>query len=445
MQGMASRDPRGTDRPSGHVVALRRSFSVGIAILILFGGTFGVWAGLSTLSGAVVATGQFMVDSNVKKVQHPTGGIVGELRVREGDVVRQGDLIVKLDETVTKANLDVIRKQLDELHARLGRLEAERDGIDQVAFDEALAERMNDPAVAKLTNGERRLFEARREARDGQRAQLTKRIQQARNEIEGLRAQMKSREQQAIFIQQELEGVRDLYEKKLVQINRLSQLERAAADLVGQRGQIIASIAQSEGKISETELQILQIDTDMRAEVMRDLRETQGRVAELQERRVAAEDQLRRVDIRAPADGIVHQMNVFTVGGVVTPADPLMLIVPKNEGLVLEAKVLPQDIDQIAIGQKAVVRVHAFNQRTTPEITGAISRIGADVTKDPQTQMTYYTIRVALPPEEVVKLGSGKLIAGMQADVYVQTADRSPFEYFVKPLTDQMSKMFRER
>jgi HlyD family secretion protein len=417
---------------------------LGFGIIVLFGGTIGLWAATSTLSGAVVSGGQFVVDTNVKKVQHPTGGIVGELRVQEGDLVKAGDLLIKLDETVTKANLQIVSKQLDELWARQARLEAERDGAENLIVPEEFGVRVSEPAVKKLLASEQTLFDARRSAREGQKSQLRKRIAQLGNEIDGLKAQAASKVREASLISDELKGVRELYAKNLVQLSRLSALEREAASLEGQRGQIVAGMAQSEGKISETNLQIIQVDEEMRAEVMKDLRENQAKVSELVERKVAAEDQLKRIDIRSPSDGYVHQLAVHTVGGVISPAEPAMLIVPSHDTLDLEAKVMPQDIDQLVIGQHANVRVHAANARTTPELDGTLSRISADVTKDQQTGASYYTIRVAIPPEELKKLGHLKLVAGMQAEVFVQTHERTPFEYMIKPLKDQFARTFRE-
>jgi HlyD family secretion protein len=429
---------------SVHQKALRRSALTGLSLIALFSGTIGLWAATSTLSGAVMAGGQFVVDTNVKKVQHPTGGVVGELRVREGDRVSEGDLLIRLDETVTRANLQMVTKQLDELAARQSRLEAERDGRARMEWPEEFADRRADPAVVKLWESERTLFDARRTAREGQKSQLQKRIAQLRDEIVGLKAQQTSKVRESAIIENELKGVRELYAKNLVQLTRLSALEREAANLEGQRGQLIAGVAQAEGKIAETALQIIQIDEEMRAEVMKEMREIQGRVAEYTERRVAAEDQLKRVDIRSPSAGYVHQLAVHTVGGVISPAEPAMLIVPVNESLKLTAKVMPQDIDQLSIGQHANVRVHASNQRTTPELNGTVTRISADVSTDEQSGTTYYTISVALPAAEIAKLGGVKLQAGMQAEVFVQTHDRTPLQYFIKPLQDQFARAFRE-
>ncbi|QFU18202.1 HlyD family type I secretion periplasmic adaptor subunit [Microvirga thermotolerans] len=431
-------------KPSVHEKALRQATIAGSAMIALFAGTIGLWAATSTLSGAVVAGGQFVVDTSVKKVQHATGGIVGELKVKEGDRVAAGDLLIRLDETVTRANLQLVVKQLDEFIARRARLEAERDGASAVKDPEEFAGRLDEPGVKTIMASERTLFEARRSAREAQKDQLRKRIAQSQDEITGFRAQQEAKAREAELIKDELKGVRELYQKNLVQLPRLNALERDAASIEGQRGQLIAAIAQAEGRIAETSLQIIQVDEEMRAEALKELREIQGRIAEYTERRVAAEDQLKRTDIRAPSAGFVHQLNVHTIGGVISPAEPVMLIVPTNDKLELEAKVMPNEIDQVKIGQKATVRVHASNQRTVPELHGTVSRVSADVSRDQQTGMTYYTIRVDLPPEEIRRLENLKLIAGMQAEVFVEVNQRTPFEYFFKPMEEQIARAFRE-
>jgi HlyD family secretion protein len=424
---------------------LRRLTLVGGAGVALFAGTVGVWAVATTLSGAVVASGQFVVDGNVKKVQHQTGGIVGELKVKEGDRVEQDQVLIRLDDTLTRSNLQIVTKQLDEFAARRGRLQAERDRKSTIVLAPELSARQNEPEVVGLIAAEQSLFEARRSARDGQKAQLLKRVSQLRDEITGLRAQQVARDRQAVLIEEELTGVRGLYEKNLVAITRKTALEREAANLDGQKGQLIASVAQAEGRIAETELQIIQIDEVLREDVMKELREIQSRSAELTERRVAAEDQLKRVEIKAPSAGFVHQLAVHTVGGVITPAEPAMLIVPAEDGLQLEARINPPDIDQITLGRPTQVKLHAFNQRTTPELMGQVSRISADTSRDQQTGATFYTIRITIPAEEYVRLAPHRVSAGMQAEAFVQTEDRTPLQYIDKPLRDQIAKAFRER
>jgi HlyD family secretion protein len=426
--------------------ASRRARLAGYAVLVVFAGTVGVWGAGASISGAVIAPGQFVVENNVKKVQHQQGGIVGELLVSEGRPVREGDLLIRLDDTLARANLQIITRQLDQFAARSARLEAERDQAIAVVVPPDLATRgTSDPEVAALIAAETRLFAIRAAARKGQRAQLNKRISQSRSEIDGLMEQRSAKASEAEMIKRELTGVRDLYSRNLVQITRLSALEREAASLTGQRGQLTAQIAQVEGRIAETELQILQLVDDLRAEAMRDLREIQGRTGELLERRVAAEDQLKRMDIRAPATGVVHHMQVHTVGGVITPAEPTMLIVPTGDLLHLEVRVAPQDYDQVSVGQRASIRLHAFNQRTTPELSGAVTRLSPDITREPQTGLTYYTVRIGVPLIELDRIAPLQLSAGMQADVYLQTGDRTPISYLMKPVKDQFAKAFRER
>ncbi|HYF53143.1 MAG TPA: HlyD family type I secretion periplasmic adaptor subunit [Salinarimonas sp.] len=424
--------------------SIRRHVVGGIAIVgvLVFG--VGGWAATAQLAGAVIAPGTVVVDTNVKKVQHPTGGIVSELLVREGQVVQAGDVVVRLDDTITRANLGVVRKSLDELEARQARLEAERDGLGEIAFPGELLTRMDHPDVARAVGGERRLLELRRTSRAGQTMQLRERIGQLREEIQGMSMQLAAKARESELIAIELDGVRDLYRKNLVTLQRVTALERDAARITGERGQLTAAQAQAKGRISEIELQILNIDNELRSEVARELRDVQAKIVELVERRVAAEDGLKRVDIRAPQTGAVHQLAVHTVGGVVTPGEALMLIVPRSDELTVEARVMPQDIDQVRVGQAAVLRLSAFNQRTTPEIGGEVSRVSADISTDQRTGMSFYTIRVALPPAELAKLGGLKLAPGMPVEAFVRTGDRTALTYFTKPLMDGINRAFRE-
>lgn len=416
---------------------------LGIVLVLVVG--LGGWASTVLISGALIAPGQIVVESNVKKVQHPTGGVVGEVRARDGDLVKAGDIVVRLDDTVTKANLAIVTKNLDAAQARAARLQAEQRGVDRIEFPQSLLERANDPDVKLLLSAETKLFDVRVNGRAGQKAQLRERITQLNEEIAGLSAQEKAKDQEIALVQNELTGVRELYDKRLVQISRLTQLERDSARLNGERAQYIASRAQAKGKITETELQIIQVDKDVVSEVSKDLRETNDKIGELIERKVAAEDQLRRIDIRAPQDGMVLQSNVHTVGGVVTAGDALMLIVPQADDLQVEAKVNPVDIDKLQIGQKTLLRLSAFNQRTTPELNGLVSRVSPDVTTDQRTGQSYYTIRVTMPAEEIARLGDVKMIPGMPVEAFVQTGDRTMLSYLMKPLHDQLMRAFREK
>ena len=424
--------------------SMRRQILGGIAVIGLLGGGVGGWASTTSLAGAVIAPGQIVVDSNVKKVQHPTGGIVGEIRVKDGSHVKEGDLLMKLDETVTRANLAVLTTQIDELEARQARLGAERDGFNAIQFPATLTARAIVPGVAAAMAGERGLFEARRTAIGGQKAQLTEKLAQLRNQIRGLEAQIASKQAQSVLIKKELGGVEQLFKQQLVPLQRLTVLQREAARLEGEEGLYISTIAKTKGQITETELQIISLDDTMRKEVATELREAQGKIGELTERKVAAEDQLKRVDIRAPQSGIVHQMTAHTVGGVVTPAEPIMLIVPQADELVVEAKVSPQDIDQVRVSQRVKLRFTALHQATTPELTAQVSRVAADLSKDQQTGATYYIARVTLPPSELAKLGGKDLLPGMPVEAYIQTGDRTALSYLFKPLENQIARAFRE-
>jgi len=422
----------------------RHMIAVVVVVVILVGGVGG-WAATTQLSGALIAQGSIVVDSNVKKVQHPTGGVVGKLNVRDGDHVKAGDIVVQLDDTVTRANLAIVTKGLDEFGARKARLEAERDGAEAISFPADVLARANEAPVANALANERKLFELRRTARVGQKAQLQQRVLQLGDEIRGLEAQQNAKSREITLIERELEGVRELWKKNLIPINRLTALERESARIEGERAQLIASVAQAKGKVVETQLQIIQIDQDLSSEVAKDMREVDGKIGEFVERKVTAEDQLKRIDIRAPQDGTVLQSTVHTVGGVITAGDPIMLIVPAADSLIVEAKVNPQDVDQLQIGQSAMLRFSSFNQQTTPEISGKVARISADTTIDQRTGQSYYTIRIAMPNDEVSRLGEVRLIPGMPVEAFVQTGERTVFSYLVKPLSDQLMRAFREK
>ena len=425
--------------------SMRRHLVAAIVVTsILIIGVAG-WGATAVISGAVVASGSLVVDSNVKKVQHLTGGIVGELRVRDGDRVRAGDIVVRLDETVTRANLAIITKGLDELMARKARLESERDGLDTIVFPAQLLAGTGDPDRAAAMDSERKLFNLRRTARNGQKAQLQERIAQLQEEIVGLTAQQTSKIREIALIERELAGVRELWKQNLVQLTRLTALEREAARLDGEHGQLIAAAAQARGKITETSLQILQIDQDIASDVAKELREVDGKIGEFIERKVAAEDQLKRIDIRAPQDGTVFQLTVHTVGGVITAGDPIMLIVPEADNLSVEVRVNPQDIDRLQLNQKAILRFTAFNVRTTPEIEGTVTRISADTSTDQRTGQSYYTVRIAMAADQIERLGDVKLLPGMPVEAFVQTGERTMFSYLMKPLHDQFVRAFREK
>jgi HlyD family secretion protein len=431
-------------RAESPLASIRRYTIAGIVVVLILTCGVGVWATTTEISGALIAPGTVVVESNTKKVQHPTGGVVGELLVRDGDRVKAGDLLVRLDDTVTRANLAIVAKTLTELQARKARLSAERDRSEAIHFPDELTRQADDPEIGQVLAAEKKLFDLRRSARAGQKSQLQERINQANEEIVGFGAQKVSKDKEIDFINHELTGVRDLFQKNLVPITRLSQLEREGTRLDGERGQLTASIAQAKGKIAELQLQIIQVDQDLSSEVAKEMREIDAKIGEFVERKVSALDQLKRTDIRAPQNGTVFQSTVHTVGGVIPAGEPIMLIVPDADKLTVEAKINPQDIDKVQFGQSAALRFSAFNMRTTPEIFGTVNQISADITTDQRTSQSYYTIRVAMTANEVARLGDVKLVPGMPVEAFVKTGDRTVMSYLMKPLSDQINRAFRE-
>lgn len=426
------------------VIRKRLRLGLSICIFTIFG--LGGFAAAYEIAGAVVTGGYVVVDGSAKRVQHPTGGVVGEIPVKDGMAVGKGQVVLRLDETVTRSNLMLVLKQLDELEVRQLRLRAERDGRNDFDLPASLASRVGEAEFAETLAAEHRLFTSRLTARSGLKAQLRERIAQLEQEIGGLTIQSEAKAREIGFVRHELEGSKRLWEKNLYPVTKYTAIQRDAARLEGERGQLIAQAAQARGKISEIALQMEQIDQDLQAEVMRDLRELQGRLAELGERKVAAEDQLKRVELKAPQAGVVHQLTVHTVGGVVQAGETIMQIVPQEEELVVEVKLSPADIDMVHVGQVAFVKFSALNQRTTPEIEGTVERISADLSRD-QSQPTqaFYTVRIALTKAGAARLHGVVLVPGMPAEVHLTTGYRTMLSYLVKPLSDQLARAFRER
>lgn len=424
--------------------SLRRHLLVGFIIAGLLIGGVGGWSAIASISSAVIASGKVVVESNSKLVQHAEGGIVGEIAVRDGDRVEAGDLLVRLDGTATKANLAIITKQMNALETRRTRLIAERDRNRELVFPEHLRKQAQVNSDFDLLEGERRLFEARWVTLSGQREQLQERITQTRDEIAGLTSQRNAKAREVELTLKELEIIRGLKEKKLIPITQYMALERESAKAQGEHGQLIAEIARTEGRISETQLQVLQLDKEFREGVLGELRGVETELAELAERRVAALDQLRRLEIQAPQSGVVHQLAIHTRGGVITPGQALMQIIPQDDTLIVEARVAPGDIDQIQVGQEAVVHFTAFNQRTTPQLNATLFSVAADLTEDERSGENFFLARLRLSEEEQARLGALQLTPGMPADIFIQTGARTALSYLVKPFEDQLSRAFRE-
>jgi HlyD family secretion protein len=365
--------------------------------------------------------------------------------VKNGSQVKAGDLLIRLDDTLTRTNSQMISKQLDQLEMREARLKAERDDASEIKIPQELSRRASEPNVDEIIHGEDSLFRSRRTSLDGQVAQLKERMGQLADEARGIAAQMAAKSREIKLITDELGGLAGLEAKQLVTTSKIAALKREKARLEGELGQYEAGLAQTNGRKTEVSLQIARLDQDMKTDVVKELREAQTKIAELTERKIAAEDQLRRVDIRAPQDGTVHQLSVFTVGGVVEPGEPIMLIVPQNDRLLVEARIKPSDIDQVHTGRQARLRFGTFDQQTTPQIGAEVVGISPDLSRDPATGETYFTARMAIPESEHKKLGSNTLQPGMPVEVHITTQDRTALSYLVKPIADQVNRSFRER
>lgn len=424
--------------------AVRRLTLMALTMIVLLVGVLGGLAATIHLQGAVIASGNLVVDSYVKPVQHQRGGTVGTVFVKNGDNVEAGQTLVHLDDTQTRSNLAIITKRLNELSARHARLVAERDGIPEIVFPSEMVAKRKEMEIAAVLDGEQRLFHDRQSSRLGRKAQLEERIRQLAKQAEGLQAQQDGKRQAIAIIEKELGSLQPLLEQGIIPATRVYSLQRDAADLTGELGSFIASAAEVSGKIAETRLQIIQVDDDQRTEVSDQLRQADSEIGEFSERLVAAQDELDHIDIRAPQKGIVHQLTVHAAGAVVAPGEAIMQIVPNTDVLTPELKLSPQDIDQVAIGQPVTLRFSAFSQRTTPELNGEIVRVSADLTTDQRTGQSYYSIRISVPETEWQRLGKLVPLAGMPVEAFVQTGERTALAYLTKPLTDQVFRAFRE-
>jgi HlyD family secretion protein len=433
-----------TKKRSRRRSTIRSHLLAGVAAVALLGAGMGGWAATTELTGAVIAPGVVVVDSDVKKVQHPVGGIISELLVHDGDRVKAGQVVVRLDDTQARSTLAIQTKRLDELMTRQAREEAERDGAERIVFPEELVKRSAEPELAELIAAQERLFAIRRDAREGQKKQLTERIAQLRQGVTGFEAQEAAKTDEIEWIHKELDGVMKLYEKNLVQFTRVVALQRDLARAEGDRGQFVASIAESKNKIAEIELQIIQIDEDLRAEVGKDLAKIRAEIAETTEQEISAADAFARIDIAAPQDGTVHELAVHTVGGVVAAGETLMSIVPSGDTLDVEAKIPPASIDQVHVGQKVALKFTSFNQGTTPEIEGTVTVVSADLIQDPKTNEHYFGVRVAIPQQRIKELQLA-VIPGMPVEAFIRTDVRSMVAYLMKPLSDQIDRAFRKR
>jgi HlyD family secretion protein len=424
--------------------SLRRFQVIGFLSVMIMVGVVGSWSVLTELNGAVIAPATIMVESYSKKVQHKEGGIVGEIRVKDGDRVENGQALVFLDNTETKSELAIIDGLLDEALAKRARLEAQRDRSPVITFPDEILARASEPALAAIMAGQTKLFDARLQAIIGKKEQLNQQIGQLTEQIGGLDSQKSAKEKQLSLISAELTDLKDLQSKGLVPVSRVLAMDRETARLDGERGELVASKASAEARIAEVKLQILQIDEEDLSQTLTDLREIEGKVAELKERKLAVASRLERMVIKAPITGDVYQLAVHTIGGVIGPGEPIMLIVPEADDLILQAQVMPQDIDQVRPGQIAHIRFPSFNSRLTPEVEAEVTQISADTSRTDPNSAPFYSVRLMISAKELMKLGNNKLKPGMPAEAFIQTEAQTPLTYFLKPLTDQFAYALRE-
>ena len=425
---------------------MSRPMMIGLLALGILVGGFGGWATLTEISGAIVASGQIEVDQNRQVVQHPDGGVVKDIYVEEGDAVSVGDVLISLDPSIEESELSIIQVQVFELMARRGRLTAERDGIGAITFDPRLIERAKtDAGIAELMQGQENLFQARVASNAKQIEQLTKRKSQIANQIDGIVAQRAAVATQLDLIEQELADQQKLLDRGLAQASRVLALQRSQAELSGDVGDLIAKQAESEGRITELDIQIEGLETTRREDAISRLRDQQYRTLELEERAGALIEKLMRMDIRAPVSGIVYGLSVFTPRSVIRPADPVMFLIPQDRPLVITVQVPPIDIDQVYVGQNAVLRFSALDQRTTPELFGKVTKVSPDAFQDDASRMSYYRAEILLNEGETDRLPANvTLIPGMPVEAFIRTQDRTPLAYLIKPLADYFAKAFRE-
>ena len=420
--------------------------ATGVIALVLLVGGVGGWSALAELAGAVIASGELRKESNRQVVQHPEGGIVAEILVKDGDDVAAGDVLLRLDETRPRAELAIIDVQLDEAMTTIARLTAERDGNHNMPLPTELRDRVNgDADLALVVNGQRKLFQARLESIQAERAQLSSRIEQIEERIEGSAQQIEALGLQSALIVEEITAQQALFDKGLATAAPLSALKRESARLEGETAGLKAAIAEAESEIAATRVALLQLDGDRREEAIDGLRSFHAEVAELKQQRIAIADQLARMDVRAPRSGIVHALAVHARESVIQPAEPLLYIVPEDEALIVAVEVTPNEIDSVHLGQEVDVRFPAFNARTTPSISGYVQTISADRRVDDQSGESFYAVEISLDePALDAAIDKAELLPGMPVEAYLRTEMRTPISYLTKPLTDQIARAMRE-
>ncbi len=418
---------------------------VGLASVALLVGVFGLWGIFTEIAGAIVASGRVEVRSNRQVVEHPDGGVVGKFEVKDGDQVKAGDLLVQIDDTFLTSEMAIVENQLYEVMARIARLTAERDGRDALdAQDELIKEAQRVPEIDAVLEGQRRLFQARRDTIATEKQMLEKSIHQTRNQITGTEAQLKALREQTELIKAEIADQVTLKDKGLSRESQVKALKREESRLAGEIGQLEAEAARLANQVTQAEVESLRLDTTRRQEAIKELRDSSAQQAELQERRLSLREQLARMDIRAPMDGIVYDSKIFTVGSVIRPANPIMYIIPQDEPLIITVQVPTNHVDQLYIGQPVSLHFSAFSQRETPVIMGKVTSISADAFVDEATRIAFYRVKIEPDPGQMELLNDKELVPGMPVEAFIKTEDRTPLSYLTKPLTDYFTRAFRE-
>lgn len=430
--------------PDRNPMAWRPVLWIGYLILFLFFGVFGVWAAFAPLGSGAIAVGKVEVAGSQKTVQHLEGGIIKEIRVQEGDIVKAGEVLMVLEGTQATVNQGRLTQRTLALRGEEARLIAERDDLSAIEFPETLTSQADDPYVQSIMDGESRLFDGRRAAIKSQGGLLDKRVAKSREEIVALKAQQRSDRRQLAIIEEEIKGVRELFEKGLERKPRLLALEREQAALQGSIDNREALMARAEQTIAETEFQRLTLLEQNRAEIETDLRETQTQLRDLREQLVSADDTISRNTVRAPRSGKVYGLRFHTVGGVIGPAEPIMNIAPEDEELIVNARLQPTDIDVVEVGAPTTVRLTAYSQRTAKPIDGRVMHVSPDVVTPPDGGQPYYEARIRLSTEMVAH-NDVTLVPGMPAMAIISTGDQTLLEYLISPLTRSLETALREQ
>lgn len=431
--------------PDTNTWSARVPILIGLLALAALVGGLGYWSVSTRLAGAVIASGQIVVESNRQVIQHPEGGVVGEITAENGDEVAEGDILIRLDDTLLRSERDIINAQLTELRARRAMLQAERDDANTVVFpDDLLDLAASDPDVQEQISGQERLFDARRNTLAQELSQIDEQVAQTINQIDGIAAQIKALETQSQLADDELEDAQSLFDRGLAPVTRVTELQREAAGLAGDIGRLTSETAQLKGQIAALEIEKLKLVSNRRREAIVTLRDIQFREIEFQERRLGLDERLARLEIRAPVSGVVYGQTIFARKAVVQSGEPIMYIIPQDQPLVVRARIDSVHVDQVYQGQDASLRFTAFDQSNTPEVGGLVTGVSADALRDEATGFNFYEVELMPREGELSKLSGQTLLPGMPVEAYLKTTERTPLSYLTKPLTDYFNRSMRE-